>query len=137
MVKRFWSLLTNLLQVLAMEKPIHSKLNSSSIHSDREDLLLDMVKMYADTVMYEFVYHVPYNVCQAQEPKSLEEALQSEHAKQWKAAADSDYNSLIKNGTWMHVEPPVNHEMIGCKRVFSYDNDDNWFKGHLLAKGYA
>ena len=39
--------------------------------------------MYADTVMYEFVYHVLYNVCQVQEPKSLEEALQREHAKQW------------------------------------------------------
>jgi len=75
------------------------------------------------------------------EPKSLEEALQSEHAKQWKAAADSEYESLIRNETWKLVEPPVDREVIGCKWVFKvkYDNDGkiDRFKGRLVAKGYA
>jgi len=52
---------------------------------------------YADTAtVQDFIHHVAYNECQVQEPNSLEETLQSEHARQWKAVADSEYNSLIK-----------------------------------------
>ena len=79
--------------------------------------------------------------CQVQESKSLEEALQIEHTKQWKAAVDSEYNSLMMNKTWKLVEPPIDRGVIGCKWVFKvkYDNDGkiNRFKGRLVAKGYA
>ena len=96
---------------------------------------------YADTVMHEFVHHVAYNVNQVQEPKSLEEALATEHANQWRAAADSEFESLMKNETWKLVELPSDRKPIGCKWVFKVkycsDGKIERFKARLVAKGYA
>jgi len=61
---------------------------------------------YAETVMHEFVHHAAYNVCQIQEPNSLEEALATEHADQWRVAANSEFESLLENETWKLVELP-------------------------------
>ena len=96
---------------------------------------------YADTVMHEFVHHVAYNVNQVQEPKSLEEALATEHANQWRAVADSEFESLMKNETWKLVELPSDRKPIGCKWVFKVkycsDGKIERFKARLVAKGYA
>ena len=35
-----------------------------------------------------------------------QEAATSDHAREWKAAVDSEYNSLIENKTWKVVEVP-------------------------------
>lgn len=59
--------------------------------------------------------HVACNVCQIKEPATIEEALTSEHGKQWKAAADSEFKSLITNETWELVDLPKGREAIGCK----------------------
>ena len=92
---------------------------------------------YADMVtIQDYVHHVAYNACHILEPKSLEEALTTEHAKQWKAAADSEYESLMKNETWKLVELPTGCKPIGCKWVFKvkYDSDGKVerFKGLLV-----
>lgn len=64
--------------------------------------------------------------------------LASEHAKEWKEAADSEYKSLMENETW---ELPKDREAIGCKWVFKVkhtsDGKVERFKGRLVAKGYA
>ena len=52
------------------------------------------------------------------EPSTLEEALASSHAREWKAAADSGYKSLLENNTWVLVELPHNRKAIGSKWVF-------------------
>ena len=52
------------------------------------------------------------------EPKNITEALDGQHADQWKEAADSEYDSLIKNHTWDLVEPPEGKNIVGCKSVF-------------------
>ena len=39
------------------------------------------------------------------EPETIQEALSSEYSVQWKAAADSEYQSLIENKTWRLVKP--------------------------------
>ena len=44
-----------------------------------------------------------YNMCQIMEPKAIEETLASDHAK---AAADSEYESLMENRTWELVDLP-------------------------------
>ena len=91
--------------------------------------------------MHEFVHHVAYNVNQVQEPKSLEEALATEHANQWRVAADSEFESLMKNETWKLVELPSDRKPIGCKWVFKVkycsDGKIERFKARLVAKGYA
>ena len=72
------------------------------------------------------------------EPKSLEEALTTDHAKQWKAAADLEYESLMKNETWTLVELPSGRKPIGCKWVLKvkYGDDGNveCFKACVVAK---
>ena len=97
---------------------------------------------YADMATVENqVQHVAYNVCQIPEPKSMEEALQSEYSKEWKTAADMEYQSLIDNETWDLVELPQGRKPVGCKWVFKVkhriDGRVERFKGRLVAKGYA
>ena len=76
-----------------------------------------------------------------EEPNTLEEALASQHSREWKEAADSEYQSLIDNDTWDLVELPANRTAIGCKWVFKAktgsDGAVNRYKGRLVAKGYA
>ena len=48
----------------------------------------------------------------------MEEALQSEYSKEWKTAADMEYQSFIDNETWNLVELPQDHKPVGCKWVF-------------------
>jgi len=55
---------------------------------------------YADTVTVEHqVNRVAYNVYQITEPETMHQALSSEYANEWKAAADSEYKSLMDNQT--------------------------------------
>lgn len=93
---------------------------------------------HADTAEVD---HVAYNVCQIIEPKTIQEALASKHAKHWKIATDSEYESLVEKKTWELVELPQDREAIGCKWVFKvkYTSDGkvDRFKGRLVAKGFS
>ena len=99
---------------------------------------------FADTVTVSKqhqVNHVAYHVCQITEPNTMNEALSSECANEWKAAADSEYKSLIDNETWDLVELPLQQKPIGFKWVFKVkhasDGTVERFKARLVAKGYA
>ena len=76
-----------------------------------------------------------------EEPETIQEALNSEYSVQWKAAADSEYQSLMENKTWELVKLPDNRTVIGCKWIFKVKYGDqgqvNRFKGRLVAKGYS
>ena len=75
------------------------------------------------------------------EPKNITEALDGQHADQWKEAADSEYDSLIKNHTWDLVEPPEGKNIVGCKWVFKLkhnaDGSIDRYKARLVAQGYS
>ncbi|GMF22868.1 unnamed protein product [Phytophthora fragariaefolia] len=45
-------------------------------------------------------------VCDLLNPTSVQQALASEHAAQWKRAMDVEYESLIRNQTWVLVPRP-------------------------------
>ena len=45
------------------------------------------------------VYHVAYYVCETDEPSTIQEVITSNHAREWKTTAGSEYNSLIENET--------------------------------------
>jgi hypothetical protein len=87
------------------------------------------------------VQHSAYCVSQIEEPDSMKEALSSKYSKEWKAAADLEYESLIENETWDLVELPEGRTPIGSKWVFKvkYDSEGGVerFKGRLVAKGFA
>ncbi len=74
-------------------------------------------------------------------PNNLKEALESDLTKEWQAAADSEYLSLVENNTWDLVTLPPNKTAIGCKWIFKMKYGDDGsvarYKGRLVAKGYS
>ena len=99
------------------------------------------VDEYVDVASEDQVCHSAYHVCQISEPQTIEEALKSDQAREWKSAADAEYESLMANDTWELVELPSGRKPIGCKWVFKVkhtsDGKVERFKGRLVAKGYA
>ena len=71
------------------------------------------------------------------EPLTVEEALSTQ---EWKRAMKREYESLIKNKTWVLTDMPPSNNSIGCKWVFKIKNNENIgetkFKARLVAKGF-
>ena len=89
----------------------------------------------------EQCHHTAYTVNQIPEPMSMKEALASNHAAEWKKAANQEYESLVSNETWKLVELLAGCIPVGCKWVFKvkYNSEGTVerFKARLVAKGYA
>ena len=85
--------------------------------------------------------HVAYQAVRIEEPTTIDNALNGEYSKEWKAAADLEYGALMENQTWSLVEPPKECNVVGCKWVFrvKYDGNGNvkCFKGRLVAQGFS
>ena len=99
---------------------------------------------YVDTASCttnEQCHHIPYTVSQIPEPMTMQEAMASNYAAEWKKAATQEYESLISNETWELVELPAGCTPIGCKWVFKikYNGEGTVerFKARLVAKGYT
>jgi len=74
------------------------------------------------------------------EPATYEAALAGPQAKQWKTAMDSEYESLIANGTWTLEPLPPGIKPIPVKWVYKVKRDGQGhlerFKARLVAKGF-
>ena len=85
--------------------------------------------------------HLALRGSQITEPNTLEEALTSDNASEWREALDSEYKSLMENHTWDLVDLPPGREAIPCKWVFKVKYKENGdvdrFKARLVAKGYV
>lgn len=79
--------------------------------------------------------HVALQATEIEEPSTIEEALSSNHSEEWKAAADSEYRSLIENETWELVDLPEGRKAIGCKWVFRVKHDGKG-RGDSLPKDF-
>ena len=75
------------------------------------------------------------------EPKTLNEALESQNSVEWKEAINSEYVSLIKNQTWELVPRPSNVNVVGNRWVFKIkrkaDGTIDRFKARLVAQGFT
>ena len=78
----------------------------------------------------------PAFVAVVEEPVSLQEALQSENAVDWKAPWESELESLRKNDTWVVEKVPTERNIVGCRWLFRR-KEDGRFKVRLVAKGYS
>lgn len=52
------------------------------------------------------------------EPLTISKALEREDGSLWKQATNEEYNSLLKNGTWILIKLPKGKYAIGSKWVF-------------------
>ena len=53
-----------------------------------------------------------YQAAKIEEPKTINDALNSDHSQEWKVAADFEYSSLIENQTWDLVKLPEGHNIV-------------------------
>ena len=80
---------------------------------------------------YQDVSYTSIAVSDAEEPRSISEALNRKNAKHWKDATDSEYKSLLQNKTWQLVGKWV-FKVKRKQTVMSLAN-----KARLVAQGYS
>ena len=77
------------------------------------------------------------------EPKSFKDASDSSnpHSSQWKEAMNSEFSSLIENGTWELVPRPIDKNIVGSKWIYKVKRGPNGeierFKSRLVAQGFS
>ncbi|MCO5569460.1 hypothetical protein L7F22_023172 [Adiantum nelumboides] len=72
---------------------------------------------------------------------SLDEALSGPEASSWRQAMDSEYQSLMADGTWQLVPAPPNRKLVTCKwllrKKFHADGSVSRYKARLVARGFT
>ena len=75
-----------------------------------------------------------------QTPETVEEALSSSCAEQWKEAMQEEISSLEANETWKLVSHPNDTKVLPCKWIFKLkltkEGRIDRFKARLVAKGF-
>ena len=74
-------------------------------------------------------------------PTTFKSAMESSDADRWKAACDSELESLYKNKTCDVVPLPKGRKAIGCRWVLQVKKNQDGiikqFKARLVAKGFS
>lgn len=72
------------------------------------------------------------------EPVSYSQAAQESN---WRVAIQREMDSIKKNKTWLLIDLPTRHKLIGLNWVFKLKRDTNRVvikhKAHLVVKGYV
>ena len=75
------------------------------------------------------------------EPKTAEEALQSEEAEEWQQAMESEMHALMNNQTCELVKLPADRRAISCRWLFKRKLGDNGsvarHKARLVVRGFS
>ncbi|CAD7001033.1 unnamed protein product, partial [Ceratitis capitata] len=84
-------------------------------------------------------YHLLNLLCDVDIPNTVDEAMSSEYADEWRKVMREEYQALLDNETWNLVDLPENENVIKCKWVFAVKKNKageiNRFKARLVAKG--
>ena len=77
-------------------------------------------------------------MCNEEDPISFNETQSLEN---WMAAMQSEYDAIMKNGTWSLCDLPLGKKAIGTNWVYKLkckpDGSVERYKASLVAKGYA
>ena len=77
----------------------------------------------------------------ATDPKTYEEAIKSNEAKQWKQAMQAEVESLENNDTWTFVDRPRDKNILSAKFVYRVkygaDGQVGKYKARYVAKAFA
>ena len=76
-----------------------------------------------------------------EEPDQYQDAMTSDHATEWKAATQREYDSLMKNHTWDLVSLPTKRSLIRARWTFkikpAFKASEKIYKARFVAKGYS
>lgn len=76
-----------------------------------------------------------------EEPKSYEQAIESDDHEHWEKAMDEEYNALIRNHTWILVDPPEDQKIIDNRWIFKLkintDGSIDRYKARLVVRGFT
>ena len=85
--------------------------------------------------------HSAFSVESNPESVTLKEAFASKDSEKWRAAAQSEYDSLIEHDTWELCELPIGKKVIGSKWVLKVKYQENSevdrYKCRLVAQGFT
>ncbi|GBE85505.1 hypothetical protein SCP_0800220 [Sparassis crispa] len=88
-----------------------------------------------------FAMPAAFAVHEGQEPRSLEEAMQSPDWPQWQQAIEKEMQNLRDHHTYDLVEPPENTNIVGSKFIFRIKHNANGeiesYKARLVAQGFT
>lgn len=77
--------------------------------------------------------------CHIETPENVEQAIDGPYGVEWQKSMKSEYDSLVKNGTWELANLPEGQVAIGCKWVYAVkrtkDGGIHKLKSRLVAKG--
>ena len=98
-------------------------------------------KRYGQAKMTTFALSVAEEIVDM-EPKTYQEAINSNEADQWVKAIQEEMDSLRKNETWELVTKPKDRKVVGSKWVFkrkqgTLGNEAPRYKARLVAKGFS
>ncbi|OWY99320.1 hypothetical protein PHMEG_00029686, partial [Phytophthora megakarya] len=78
------------------------------------------------------IYQIPV-------PRSIKEARNSPHVKQWECAIQTEYNALLSNSTWQIDPLPRGWKALGCHWLFDVkykaDGTVDRFNARLVVQG--
>ena len=74
-------------------------------------------------------------------PKSYKQAMSDiKHATKWSAAVEEEIKTLVANGTWEEIVPPIGTNLVLLKWVFDIKGSEGKierFKARLVARGFT
>lgn len=89
----------------------------------------------------DFIVYKVENTSKIPEPKTFNQAMKSEHAKEWYDAMQEELNSIEKNETWELTDLPEDRKAVVSKWVFKLKMGEKGnierFKARLVAQGFS
>lgn len=93
-----------------------------------------------DTSSVEMFNNVEFCLANFDDPKSYDDAINSEEAEKWEEAMDEEVNTLLERNVFKQVKRPENQKILGNKWVYVRKRDEHGvicrYRARLVAQGY-
>ena len=103
--------------------------------------LRDRVQIKRPIRLNDYVEGVDLFADKDQEPRSFQEAKESEEAEKWAKAMDEELSALQRNEVWELVRAPADRQPIDCKWIYKLKRDGegniNRYRARLVVRGFS
>lgn len=118
--------------------------SDGGLEDDHNPLPRQSQRVRKSTRQPDHIYKAKVYLCedgQIKIPKTYWDITKNPQAMDWMNAVKSEYESLLKHGTWTEVDKPPDKSVIGCRWIFTLKlNADGSIKRHkarLVAQGFT